>query len=264
MCVDGRWGLSVFDAQVHGRKRFRLWGPDAHAALQVFPDAHPRARKAQVLIDSTMGLPAAELDVILEPGEALFIPAFWFHHVEALSPSVSVNVFSENSMKLAAQDILMRPPPDALMRVAADASRPRGAAAEQLSRMAQQLQQLISLDRALASTVAGRYAALAAAAAGTDAPNSFSADRPTAQEQEKESKRDRAEKRESESAAAAGDVAACDDVRDLAVLFRDLEAATGDGECRHQKGVQVRRTKLEKVISLLSICPCPFSICKIQ
>lgn len=254
-------GVSVFDAQVHGRKRFRLWGPDAHAALQVFPDAHPRARKAQVLIDSTMGLPAAELDVILEPGEALFIPAFWFHHVEALSPSVSVNVFSENAMKLAAQDILMRPPPDALMRVAADASRPRGAAAEQLSRMAQQLQQLVNLDRALASTVAERYAALAAAAAGTDAPNSFSADRPTAQE--KESKRDRAENRGKESAAAAGDVTACDDVRDLAVLFRDLEAATGDGECRHRKGVQVRRTKLKKVILLLSIYPSP-SACKIQ
>ena len=73
----------MFDAQVHGRKRFRLWGPDAHAALQVFPDAHPRARKAQVLIDSTMGLPAAELDVILEPGEALFIPEGWWHQVDS-------------------------------------------------------------------------------------------------------------------------------------------------------------------------------------
>ena len=96
---------AIFGSQAHGRKRFRLWGPDAHAALRVFPDAHPRARKAQVLIDSDPGVPKAELDVTLEAGEALFIPAFWFHHVEALSPSVSVNVFSENSMKLAAQTI---------------------------------------------------------------------------------------------------------------------------------------------------------------
>ena len=37
--------------QVHGRKRFRLWGPEMHTPLRVFPDAHPRARKAQILID---------------------------------------------------------------------------------------------------------------------------------------------------------------------------------------------------------------------
>ena len=109
---------------MYGRKRFRLWGPDAHTALKVFPDAHPRARKAQVLIDSTPGVPAAEFSMTLEPGEALFIPAFWFHHVEALSPSVSVNVFSDNAMKLAAQNILMCPPPDSLMRAAADANSP--------------------------------------------------------------------------------------------------------------------------------------------
>ena len=97
--------------QVHGRKRFRMWGPDAHMALRVFPDSHPRARKSQILIDSFPATPDPEIDMTLEPGQALFIPAFWFHHVEALSASVSVNVFSENAMKLAAQNILVRPPP---------------------------------------------------------------------------------------------------------------------------------------------------------
>jgi hypothetical protein len=36
------------------------------------------------------------------------------HLVQALTMSVSVNVFSENSIKLAAQEILMRPPPPSL------------------------------------------------------------------------------------------------------------------------------------------------------
>ena len=37
-------------AQLQGKKRVRLWGPSAHLPLRVFPDAHPRARKAQVRI----------------------------------------------------------------------------------------------------------------------------------------------------------------------------------------------------------------------
>lgn len=77
--------------QGHGRKRVRLWPPTAHFDLQVFPDSHPRARKAQALVREA---DRATVDIVLEPGDAVEIPAFWFHHCEALDTSVSFNVFA--------------------------------------------------------------------------------------------------------------------------------------------------------------------------
>ena len=89
--------------QRYGRKRVRCWPPSAHSALHVFPDAHPRARKAQALLNrapaqgerfpllASLGRPS--VDVVLGPGDALAIPAFHFHHCEALDLSLSVNAF---------------------------------------------------------------------------------------------------------------------------------------------------------------------------
>eukprot|EP00501_MAST-03F_sp_TOSAG23-6_P001756 GSMAST32.ASY1.ANO1.1833.1 assembled CDS len=123
--------------QIFGKKRFRLWGPDAHLSLRVFPDAHPRARKAQRIIPNKydgyrsrrnsseryeLPLPPPVLDVVLEPGDCILIPAFWFHHVEALEESISVNIFSESKMKLAALEILSKSLPSPLLRCVEDKS----------------------------------------------------------------------------------------------------------------------------------------------
>lgn len=129
--------------QLHGTKRVRCYSPKAASALHVFPDAHPRARKSQVNFDGPdlerfpyfSSLAPPDLDVVLEPGCALFIPAFWFHHVENGSefesselesehefssgsvissgsigvgrpgPSVSVNLFSLSRPMMVAQNI---------------------------------------------------------------------------------------------------------------------------------------------------------------
>ena len=86
--------------QVVGRKRFRLAAPSARANL--YPtkkydffselsgvdvhnyDAQSHPRFADVVLD----------DVILEPGDMLYTPADWWHCVEALEPSITVNRFS--------------------------------------------------------------------------------------------------------------------------------------------------------------------------
>lgn len=82
--------------QLHGQKRFTLYPPTQHLELSLFPDSHPRARKSQLEV-----LPPGQgQELVLGPGDALFIPAFWFHHVESLSEAVSLNVFSESLVKL--------------------------------------------------------------------------------------------------------------------------------------------------------------------
>lgn len=118
--------------QLFGTKRVRCYHPHAAQALHVFPDAHPRARKSQVNFDkpdhdrfphfASLGSPV--LDVVLQPGDALRIPAFWFHHVEngtipgigkgcsgaeetipQDAPSVSLNIFALSPAMEAAREI---------------------------------------------------------------------------------------------------------------------------------------------------------------
>ncbi|KNC83231.1 hypothetical protein, variant [Sphaeroforma arctica JP610] len=98
--------------QLHGQKEITFYHPNQAPNLYVFPDAHPRSRKSQVDFDQPNllqfpGFASAEKwqTVILNPGDAVYIPSFWFHHVEALTTSVSVNCFSESILKFYAASI---------------------------------------------------------------------------------------------------------------------------------------------------------------
>lgn len=84
---------NILFCQVHGRKRVRMLPPtetflhrgatSMYAALDPEkPDlrAFPEWKDAHVI------------DVVVEPGEALFIPVGWWHHVRALDVSVSLSL----------------------------------------------------------------------------------------------------------------------------------------------------------------------------
>jgi hypothetical protein len=90
-----------FFVQIHGSKRFTLFSPELQHALYVYPKTNPSSRQAQVNInepDLTRFPRLAEaiekgIEVIVSPGDVLYLPPFWFHQVESLDTAISVNTW---------------------------------------------------------------------------------------------------------------------------------------------------------------------------
>jgi Cupin-like domain len=100
-----------FYVQVHGRKRFMLTAPDQWNALALYPRIHPSSRQSQMDLTVDMDevvkrypikdMTKAVLEVVLEPGDVLYIPPYWGHRVTALEFSISIaNHFASNEMEL--------------------------------------------------------------------------------------------------------------------------------------------------------------------
>lgn len=84
--------LNIFLAQVVGRKRVKLIPPDEldlvynHFAVYSQVDAeNPDFKRFPKYKNATV------MEVDLLPGEVLFLPAGWWHHVRSLDPSVSLS-----------------------------------------------------------------------------------------------------------------------------------------------------------------------------
>jgi len=89
-----------FYAQIYGVKRFVLFPPEAHEYLYLYPFLHPGAQQSQINFDAPdlKSFPkfknARAIEAILNPGDVLYLPPLWFHHVTALSTSISVSVWT--------------------------------------------------------------------------------------------------------------------------------------------------------------------------
>ena len=76
--------------QIAGRKRFVIYEPTEAGNLYAWPVHHPLDRRAQVDLrnEDDARFPrlakAIKREVILEPGDLLFLPAYWWHEVTTL------------------------------------------------------------------------------------------------------------------------------------------------------------------------------------
>ena len=111
-------GYHNFYAQLYGKKKFILIKPTNWPGLFPYPFLHPSHAQAQVNVSSEedrqifplVGKVEA-LEVILEPGDLLYIPPLWFHEVESLDVSISVNVWTDSEQTKVAEKLFELPLP---------------------------------------------------------------------------------------------------------------------------------------------------------
>ena len=87
--------------QVQGRKRLRMIPPSSLKNMYLLPWFSMRGNHSRIRFDG--GVPdsveypklakAEMIEVVLEPGEALFIPDHWMHIVEGIEENISITYF---------------------------------------------------------------------------------------------------------------------------------------------------------------------------
>jgi hypothetical protein len=97
-----------FYVQIYGHKRFVLLPPASDRVLYTYPRLHPSARQSQIafhrpdtaqfplLFEPPSSEPPGHLqarDVVLAPGDVLYLPPYWFHYVTALDTSISLSLW---------------------------------------------------------------------------------------------------------------------------------------------------------------------------
>ena len=108
-----------FFIPLQGRKRFTLLPPPAQS-LGLFPAHHPYYRHlrpaavASVLAgDGTMQHTAGLREVVVGPGDVLYIPPYWFHQVETLDPggALALNLWSPSAAFVLMERAFVMPVP---------------------------------------------------------------------------------------------------------------------------------------------------------
>eukprot|EP00054_Salpingoeca_dolichothecata_P005381 m.34405 g.34405 ORF g.34405 m.34405 type:complete len:289 (+) comp15466_c0_seq1:298-1164(+) len=114
LCIRICRNRSFFIFRIDGEKQFVLFPPEEHRRMHLYPIPHVQTRQSQInvthdeqnqwLRDLSEESPQAQV-VRLQPGDVLFLPAYWFHQVTAVSLSLSVNIFSYSREARAAVDL---------------------------------------------------------------------------------------------------------------------------------------------------------------
>jgi hypothetical protein len=111
-------GYHNFHAQLYGTKKFTLFRPTEWPGLYPYPFLHPSHAQAQVNASDRVDVETFPLvervqkyEVVLEPGDVLYLPPLWFHEVEALSVSISVNVWTDSHQTELMEKVFTHPLP---------------------------------------------------------------------------------------------------------------------------------------------------------
>ena len=111
-------GYHNFYAQLYGSKKFTLFQPDNWPGLYPYPFLHPSHAQTQVNLSNTLDIdsfPLAEsvrgLEVVLQPGDLLYMPPLWFHLVESIDVSISVNVWTDSHQTAVMEEVFSLPLP---------------------------------------------------------------------------------------------------------------------------------------------------------
>ena len=81
---------------LHGVRRYILLHPNQCPNLDLYPAGHPSERHSSI---SNWNQPDLSLhpkfrnargtELILQPGDALFVPTYWFHYITTISDSIT-------------------------------------------------------------------------------------------------------------------------------------------------------------------------------
>ena len=97
-----------FLAMMGGRRRFILAHPDQCENLELYPMGHPSARHSRInwsnaynnWHDSERLFAQSQVnELVLQPGDILFLPTFWFHFIVSLTTTYQCNSRSGASLK---------------------------------------------------------------------------------------------------------------------------------------------------------------------
>ena len=94
----------------YGQKKFIIFPPEAYDTLKLYPCLHQFYRQVQtdiydhelhdVIVERLNGV-----EVLVNPGEVLYLPPFWFHSVVTIKTTISFNVWSYSEAFLQMEEI---------------------------------------------------------------------------------------------------------------------------------------------------------------
>jgi len=87
--------------QLIGKKKFTFWLSPQTSRMHTYPKIHPLWHKSQIDFEASTDLPeyddfknAQAVEVVVGPGDLLYVPPYTWHHVQTLEPSLSLTTLS--------------------------------------------------------------------------------------------------------------------------------------------------------------------------